>query len=495
MTDAFFYQEKGKVIGPLSLSDAKAKVRDGRIRLFDLVMKDGDPQWRLALEFPELRGEFKSSAVKEMKERPWVVLQRKNPESMDFVTSGPFAPEEIQSAIQGGKILYSDYVWRDGFAEWKRINTLEIFNRRAAKTRDVSAPSPPEPSGEELLKNVVEVKRPKVPLPAPPPPEAKIGSAPAAPPALEVSTAGSEPAAEMERPISPAVTHAKRRGILTDWTVVGALALLFASFVFVGWRYLVARNVVEEPFTDEAPAVAEAPEVKAPLAVAPTVANPAEKPNAPAEPPAPPKKSAPPTELVLNVQNVSGTQVSIEVRTDAGPDFPVTVQIVGQPGFVSEGAAFYRLMKITPKGEGLKPVDLSGMKLPQGRFILRVETGSLKKEARMAVGVTEAPFKQAVARLRKQHAHAIWRERLQLLRLSEELEGRLAEAIAGKKFSSKGLEALQAVTRANGADFLLFDNWWEMKEIVAGAKTLPTLALMARLKKAREALRTFSVWK
>ena len=65
----------------------------------------------------------------------------------------------------------------------------------------------------------------------------------------------------------------------------------------------------------------------------------------------------------------------------------------------------------------------------------------------------------------------------------------------GKKFSAKGLEQINSVNRANGADFIMYDQWWELKDILRDAKGSPSTALMARLKRVREGLLSFSVWK
>src|SRR5437868_9758141 len=140
MNEMFFYQERGKTVGPFSAEDIKGRIKDGRIRVFDLLYKDGEPSWRMALEHQSLRSEFKSSSLASLKERPWVVLQKKSAKSPEFVTTGPFTQDEITEALQAGKIAYSDYAWKDSLAEWKRIGSLEEFNPRA---RNVDLPPVP----------------------------------------------------------------------------------------------------------------------------------------------------------------------------------------------------------------------------------------------------------------------------------------------------------------------------------------------------------------
>jgi hypothetical protein len=202
-----------------------------------------------------------------------------------------------------------------------------------------------------------------------------------------------------------------------------------------------------------------------------------------------------PSELKLNVQTLAGNQVRIEVRTNGSADFPVYVQVVGLPGQVSEGGAFYRYMRVKTTGSPTQPLDLSSLKLPLGKFILRAATGDLHKEARFHLGLGDAAFKQNVNHLRKMYAHSFWSERLHLIRLVQTLEKRTADAMAGKKFSSKGLEALRAVKRSNGQNYLLFEDWYELKDIFDDAKSQPSTAVLGRIKKMKEHLASFSIYK
>jgi len=375
-------------------------------------------------------------------------------------------------------------------------------------------PPLPDVPTKELLKNVVEMKRPKVSAPLPPPPEAAgedLLQQPAVidkPPVRKTAAKGPAPGTPMEEP--PSYTRANRRrrnSLWIDWGVVGLLSVLLFAVVLALSRHMMLAKESEPPITEPAPLVEFAPEPVVLPAAEPAPVEPVQ----PAEVPAPPPpqeiekkkvvqekplvKDVAPTELLLSVQTLGGNKVKIDLRTDAAGDYPVYVQIVGLPGQVAEGASFYKFMKINPKGDRREPLDLSGLNLPQGRFILRAETGSLKKEARMNVGVTEPQFKQNVARLRKMYAFAIWKERLELFRLIQIMDKRLTEALAGKKFNAKGLEALSAVKRTNGANYILYDQWFEAKEILAEARTAPSMALLGRLKQAREKLSTFSVWK
>ena len=272
-----------------------------------------------------------------------------------------------------------------------------------------------------------------------------------------------------------------------DWGIVAALVALVVAAVFAISGYI--RGPIPKQITQETTMVGLIPESE------PRVDEP--------EPPplvfeAPPEKSAKatsPTELYLNVQTISSNQVRIDVRTDASADFPVYVQIVGLPGQVAEGPSYYRYLKFSAEGEGLRPVDLSGLKLPQGKFFFRVSTGDLRKEARVSVGVNEVQFKEVVAKLRKQHAHIIWAERLALFKLSTDLEKELTGSLGGLKFNARKFESLASVKRSNGGKYVMFDSWYELKEIVQEARAGISKAQLARTRNLRERLASFSVWK
>ncbi|NJL24686.1 MAG: DUF4339 domain-containing protein [Calothrix sp. SM1_5_4] len=46
-------------MGPLTARDMRSRIREGRIRPFDLVYREGESGWVMALEHPEFRDEFK----------------------------------------------------------------------------------------------------------------------------------------------------------------------------------------------------------------------------------------------------------------------------------------------------------------------------------------------------------------------------------------------------------------------------------------------------
>lgn len=518
--DFYFYQDSGKTVGPVTSEDLKDRIRSGKLRLFDLILKERDGTWRMALEHGDFKDDFKSQSRTTLKEKPWVCLQRKSPDGFEFTTTGPYSLEEIREALMAGRVSYTDYVWRTGFNEWKRIGLMEDFNPRLRKQEPIR-PRPAE-SAEELIKNVVELKRPKIPEPEPPPPETpgqdltkekvaektprELVKQKHAPPPLPspIPAPPERPQPIAAPPIAEEPKKKRRRKNVpwVDWGIVGILVVVLGAVALVLSRNIKRQRTLEVPATTVVETVAPAP-TSAPIGYEATEPEPppevveedeVEPPKKEREEaPAPAKKiSKAPTELVLSVQARNATQARVDLRTNGTPDFPVYVQVIGLPGQVTSGASFYRYVRLKPTGDPKQPLDLSKIKLPQGKLLIRAVTGELKKEAKLNLGTTDPQFKHSLSRVRKLHAYSIWSERLSLLRVSGLLQERIA---AGGKLSTKGLEALNDVRLANGYKFALFEDWFDLRNILDEAKRQTSPALAAKAKKIHDKMLSFSVYK
>ena len=528
MTDWYFYQDQGKTVGPFKADDLREQIKQGRLRVFDLVYKDGENNWRMALEHSALRSEFKASTLQTLRERPWVCLQRRSKD--DFVTVGPFTQSDMHEKLLAGEISYSDYAWKDGFHEWKRIGALEEFNPRARTNSLPAVPPVAQESAADLLKNVVELRRPtRATEPAKPaeagdeitwvPQQNSMSSdtAPGVPPPLPVhaQSHASTP------PPMPAVTPAPRAATvappvqsrpvtvapaavkppapeelepevesrpLFDWGLVAVLALILIGTVLIISRFVQLRPTSEPVVVSEPPANFEPP----PAPVAPPLRAEVTPSRSEAEPVK--SVSRPPKEILLSVQTVNNL-AHIDLRCDASPDFAVNVQIIGFAGQVTEGPGFYRFMRMNSTGSLGQPIDLSGLKLPEGHFVVRADSGTVKKEVKFSWGLNDPQYKTTIAHQRKLWSGSLWRERLTLFRLSEALSKALSAA-GGGKFSGRGFESVLTLKRTNPSSYVLFDDWWELHDIATAAKDEGvTPGLVARTEKEQEHLSAFTVWK
>ncbi len=501
MNDWYFYQEKGATVGPIGLPELRELIRLGRVRVFDLIYRDGDPEWRLALAFESLRGDFQSGLISSLRDKPWICLQQKpNSDSgLNFVTTGPYRAEEIQQKLQLGEVKYSDYAWKDGLLGWTRIGALEEFNSRLRAAEKKAENS--TPLAKELLEQVVEMRRPTA-VREEAPPKGSVGPDLTKSPPVMPSVTKRIPKVpfEMEATVVAPLPNVgrRRRRLQADWGMLGVFGILIVAGFWVISQvvlpaYRMAKSAKEDPYSIAPPPVAEVPPVPAsPPEPIPREEKAEAKEKSEAVRPEPRE----PTQLVLKVQMLGPNQAQIEVRTNGTAEFPVYLQVIGLPGQVSEGGSFYRFSRYTPTGDLKKSLDLSGLKFPQGKFILRAETGKVKKETRLNLGVSDPNYKKAVLQQRKMWAHAIWKERLALLKLSQELEEKVALANgAEKKFSTKGLSQLTSFKRVNGARYFIFESWSELHQITMAAQKEVTTELLARAQKERNRLAGFSVWK
>ncbi len=496
MKDWFFYQDRGKTKGPFTLDNLKERIRSGRLRLFDLVYREGDPLWKIAMEYPELRAEFKKNSDG-ISDRVWVCLQKKKEAPAEFITSGPFSVREIKDAIQTGHLSYSDYAWRHGFSEWKRIGSLQEFNSKVKK--DEGLPPIPVDSPEELLKEVVVMRRPQpssrqlaesVPVEATTPELSHVifNKEPSKP---VVSKYISEKKVRQPSQVHPRRQKARssrrsssrqERVSWLDWSIV--FMLMFVLGLSAVW---ISQRKADQVTASELGVQESQPEVKISSSEGEEIL--AKEQVEDVKP-----LSRLPTQLFLAVQDLGKGEARIDLRTDASSDYPVSVQVVGLPGQVAGKASFYRYLRVKPSGDPQIPLDLSQLKLPQGRFRIRAQVGSLQRERSVSLGVNEAAFKKNLARVRKLYAYAIWRERLKLLRFARLLDEKIKESSGAKKFNESGLEAIKAVTVWSGVNYVLFEEWWELKELYDAALKGEGARVAERTRALRERMADYSVW-
>ncbi len=57
----------------------------------------------------------------------WTLLKR---HKGDFVQTGPYSREGIQTLLRKGFLSDQDFVWKEGFSSWKRISLCSEFHTR-----------------------------------------------------------------------------------------------------------------------------------------------------------------------------------------------------------------------------------------------------------------------------------------------------------------------------------------------------------------------------
>jgi hypothetical protein len=173
MKSWFYYFDKGKAVGPLNLTDLVERITDGEVGPYQLVFREGDIEWVPALALSELREA--ASAKVSSQDNQWIILRRQDGGAMSVEPMGPFSSQQIRDQIQTGKINYTDYVWKEGMHQWRRIALLREFQPSerpsfAVKTPEKKDTSPVLPEIEKIsaedIQKSVEKKLPKM---GPPP--------------------------------------------------------------------------------------------------------------------------------------------------------------------------------------------------------------------------------------------------------------------------------------------------------------------------------------
>ena len=68
-----------------------------------------------------------------MSDRKWVLLKRRGKEN-SFTQSGPYDTSQIRRFLEEGLCSDRDFVWTEGFTEWKRISLTPVFSTHPART-------------------------------------------------------------------------------------------------------------------------------------------------------------------------------------------------------------------------------------------------------------------------------------------------------------------------------------------------------------------------
>lgn len=171
----YYYFESNKAVGPLKLVVLIERAKAGQLGPYQLVYREGDAEWHPALALSELREVFINTTTKIQDQ--WVVLKRMESGALAIAPRGPFTSKEVKAQLLSGEIEYTDYVWKDGMHQWRRVALLREFAPDQKPTYEVEVPDEVSLPAimipkEEALRSVEVVKR-RLPKEDERPPEAK----------------------------------------------------------------------------------------------------------------------------------------------------------------------------------------------------------------------------------------------------------------------------------------------------------------------------------
>lgn len=140
----WLYKKNGKSLGPVNEDDILKLIEEDILDLDDLVCRQGEPDWASIRSFEcfnrrkeraENLHQFvelpESQEEEEFDNSSWVLLKKKvKSKQTKFIQSGPFSTEKLLKKIISGEANFSDYVWKKGMTQWKRVGSVEAFDRR-----------------------------------------------------------------------------------------------------------------------------------------------------------------------------------------------------------------------------------------------------------------------------------------------------------------------------------------------------------------------------
>lgn len=495
---SYFYLTEGVSKGPLGLHEMFQLVQMGELRGYDLVYSSNQAQWRFLMDVPEFHGAFSEKQLRRLYQKPWVCLRRRSPRKKDYQTIGPMSTREIRENLLSGQLRYTDYVWRPGFSQWRKIFQVHPLNPRALRlVRALSETAVPGETAVSELRDVVQLKPKPVPqfladvspeAEHPPVPSEKVGRD------LEQNATDTKPSKSRAiKVIEPKPNRSKRKfWRLRRWPVVESVLLIGVIMGLVVVALSFRRSVEKLDPRAEKFQVSVPPPLPQTPEGTPSDPVPVKAPIAAASGPVP---TPGPVKLDMNVTLTQSDRVRLMVSIPDRSDSPTYVQVIGTPGWVIGKPHFYFYRWLGHKKGGSYANQEIEVKLPQGRFMARLQSGESKVERYMTVGQLKGPGLDELNRTRKLYANVIWQERSTLLSEVLRLESAVGKLMNGRPLSTKGFSRVLKIKRSSGDRYVLFLLWYEMADIVRDGQKGVDDPLRKRVADLKQKLSRFTVWK
>ncbi len=434
----YYYLEKGKALGPVAESELVELIRQGRVFALDLVYFQDDVKWRPANEFPVFKEALIQASDLQKKEAQWVVLTKKDRSSgPGFVQSGPFGTSVVLERLAQGTLKYTDYVWKKGMKEWKKINDLPEF-ARVSKPPSIAPPenllleTPPFPqeSADVLLKSVVQKKQLEEVDEVPP----EAGTEDLTQSHIDELNPAESSLGKRTARISPPKPMGKERVRRPPsnrfvWFAAFSLTVFaFGAYLLTTINFQKLRNETNPPpqqlpvYTQPPPQTYTPPH---PTVVAQPTPNRVE--TAPAEPPHV-EKIRPPTYVRSQFQDLQGDGAKIIVESDGNEaEIPVVLQFNALGGEVLEKRGVHKqFRRVLIHGRNEFPIR--ALHLPEGQMTVRVSLPSgIAQEKSFFFGVADAHFKERLKRHKKQVTFVYQLERQQLFQITSQVQSDLQD--------------------------------------------------------------------
>jgi hypothetical protein len=444
-------------------------LESGQLGPDDLVYAEGEAHWRPLIEYSEFNkfselAKSRKTGPRNRRPLKWVLLERKDKSS--FKQRGPYTSKEVRDFLLRGEIKLSDYLWREGMKEWYRVQTLY---EQIMRDTEAFVPSV-EPSGEELLKNVMkeapdtgfimdsDIEKNELPAEAIGPDLAKIKVDPRDEIFKKLANTQKPkpqaPAVEVKKPIAERIIKPKINLLYIALTV-------FLTIAFGSGFYILVTRTAKNTANKMADSQRLAKNTKLrtePLEfVSPKESLPGAGFKATPEPSPTPQIEAKkaPTYIKLIKSRESGREILV-VATNGSSHYPIKVEWISVRGTVI-GYKSFRLLKTLKKLTD-REIDLSTLGLPAGRYevlaSIKNEGEEYKSKEMLSHGLDAENYKKRLLSYNKSVAFEFSLEKISVLnllrRFKEILSINLDAINAGKKVSSSAV--MQTLSLLNGAN-------------------------------------------
>lgn len=562
----YFYLEKGSVKGPVQQDDFRKLIEAKKIGGLDLVYREPEKEWKPLVEYPELLAWLEGqrpqpsvvsadaapvssppastapyvspspeAAKPPSKAEEWILLKVLDRSKKPYVThqSGPFLTEAIQNMLNRGEIEFTDYLWAEGFAKWRKITDIKEFSPPKEKPEfTVTDPvlntkSIHEIPVESLLAEV-KIESRKIPEEVMPEDGLIKEEEVESPPSSEASTTSplvkhreekkTKPVARSKNKVNDGAGEETLRFRLMQGTfaafmmgsILGLAVYLSHPSEFVKFfnnlRFVDGPNeTAQSPMKPSTPAPPPAP-VEPPTSPPPVAAPaPAQQPQplpapvaAKPEPPPPPEPRVVATRVQLKGQNLTSKNPAFKIETDASFHSPASLRLSGQAGQILERRTYFREWVMSFKQGEERVVPLKGLRLGDGWYTLSVQVDDKKSSATFFLG-EKAQFKTKMRRHRKNLAYVHQKEKEELFQIQNELTQILARNQNAPALTGGDLSRIQKLSELvnrksqNRNDLLWPEEWLSLGAIMKEARGNVSAQPLQKLQKLRSRIQSLQI--
>jgi hypothetical protein len=331
---------QNKADGPHTQAEIQKMLDAGKLSFTDFIFKPGMPSWTPISDVKEFERRDKDptnilleNPIPQNQLEGWVVLvKNSNAEGKEtFVQQGPLTSYQVREKLVRQEFQYDDHIWQKGYSEWKKIGSLDEFDRRRPDTFE-KQPKPQFSTDKTVITDIA-----------------------GAPPVQQsVQEAAAEP--KRETLTSTAVnTPDSKRKIKKIAVSIGAAAIGMLV-VYLGLDAYKQTLITKKPVANLASKSAAPVKIQPVLKVVSIKSNTDQKP-----------------QLVLETNLPEGTKINVEVSADLGDVLMYPRMIVKKEVSVVSGQ--------------LPMLDLSILdELPQGDYKVKVLAQGLTSQTEIKVG-------------------------------------------------------------------------------------------------------------